>query len=207
MELMRLVITGTPGAGKTTLVQTASDIGVISTDRRATDSTAFIKPQTTVAFDFGRVVVGSSMELHVYGTPGQSRFNFMWDILIRRAHAYMLLVAAHRPSDIPQARQILAFMNERVQIPVVIGITHLDCVGACTPEEVMLRLGYTHDRHRPPMVAVDAGSKSSVNTALNISLLTILMERNKPNIGIGSTSAHRSTHASFPRERVGLTPP
>lgn len=203
MELMRLVITGTPGAGKSAFVRTASDIGVVDTDRKATDATANIKSQTTVAFDFGRVVIGSSMELHVYGTPGQSRFNFMWDILIRRAHAYMLLVAAHRPAEIPQARQILSFMSERVQIPVVIGITHLDCAGAYSPEEILLRMGFTHDRPRPPVVTVDATNKTSVNTALNILLLTLLMARNKP--FMGSTPSNMAPAQQKTRQRVGLT--
>ncbi|NJO41130.1 MAG: GTPase [Cyanobacteria bacterium CRU_2_1] len=205
MELMRLVITGTPGAGKTTFVQTVSDIGIVNTDRTATDATASLKPKTTVAFDFGRVSLGASMELHVYGTPGQARFNFMWDILIRRADAYMLLVAAHRPSDVSKANQILAFMNERVHIPVVIGITHLDCFGARSPEEIMNGLGYFDARNRPPMVMVDANSTNSVNRALNVLLLVLLMSRNKkhPETLIPNTSF--SPTLSKPKVELTLT--
>lgn len=202
MELMRLVITGTPGAGKTTFVRTVSDIGVIDTDRRATDGIASLKSQTTVAFDFGRVTIGGGMELHVYGTPGQSRFNFMWDILIRRAHVYMLLVAAHRPGDLSQAYEIQNFMNERVQIPVVIGITHLDCPGACSPEEVLLRLGYTDEANRPPAIAVDANSKASVNMALNVMLLSLLMARNQANQG---SFVPHPIRQRIPKQKVELT--
>jgi signal recognition particle receptor subunit beta len=202
MELMRLVITGTPGSGKSTFVRTVSNIEVIDTDRRATDGTAALKSRTTVAFDFGRVTIGSGMELHVYGTPGQSRFNFMWDILIRRAHAYMVLVAAHRPADLPHAHEILNFMNERAQIPVVLGITHLDCPGACSPEEVLLRLGYTDETHRPPTIAVDATSKASVNMALNVLLLSLLMARQQENQSTWKTPPIRQR---TPKQQVELT--
>ncbi|NJO41127.1 MAG: GTPase [Cyanobacteria bacterium CRU_2_1] len=208
MEPVRLVITGTPGVGKTTFVQTVSDIGIINTDRTATDATATMKSKTTVVFDFGRVSFGSGMELHVYGTPGQDRFNFMWDILIRRADAYMLLVAAHRLSDIPKANQILAFMNERVKIPVVIGITHLDCFDARSPEEIMIRLGYRDQKNCPPVVAVDANSKSSVNRALNVLLLALLVSRNQqpPETVIPNKSvAYADPKAS--RSKVGITFP
>jgi hypothetical protein len=179
MELMRLVVTGTPGAGKSSFVQAASQIKVIDTDKAATDDVTGIKPKTTVAFDFGRVTIGSEIELHVYGTPGQSRFNFMWDILISRAHAYLLLIAAHRPHDVPKARHIISFMNERVQIPMVIGLTHLDCPGACSAEEILLRLGYTSNEPHPSVLAVNASNKQSVHMALNIALLSILMSQGK----------------------------
>jgi signal recognition particle receptor subunit beta len=89
---MRLVVTGTVGAGKSTFIRSVSEIAVVDTDRRATDATAELKKKTTVAMDFGRLQFAPGMALHLYGTPGQSRFDFMWDILIRKAHAYILLV-------------------------------------------------------------------------------------------------------------------
>ncbi|NJP12085.1 MAG: GTPase [Leptolyngbyaceae cyanobacterium RU_5_1] len=176
MDILRLVVTGTPGAGKTTFVRSISDIGVVDTDRRATDETSELKPSTTVAFDYGHVAVASAFQLHVYGTPGQSRFNFMWDILIRRAHAYILLVAANRPQDFSKATDIIAYMDSRVNIPMVIGITHLDRLQACTSEEVMAGLGYTA-RNRPMSIGVNANNPDSVNHALNLSLLSLLLSQ------------------------------
>lgn len=198
MELMRLVVTGTPGAGKSSFVQAVSQIEVINTDKAATDDVTGIKPNTTIAFDFGRVRIGSKIELHVYGTPGQSRFNFMWDILISRAHAYLLLIAAHRPNDIPKARHIISFMDERVQIPMVIGLTHLDCAGACSAEEILLRLGYISNESRPPVLAVNATNKQSVNMALNIALLSILMSQGKQ-----QRQEQRSPHQSMQKIHKG----
>lgn len=176
MKTMRLVVAGTPGAGKSTFVRTISDIEVIDTDRSATDETALLKKRTTVAFDFGQVTLGSTMELQIYGTPGQARFNFMWDFLIKNAHTYILLVAAHRPSDLHYARQIHSFMSQRVQIPMLIGLTHTDCAGAVSPEEIMMRLGFANERNRPPIVKVNPNERSSVVEALLASMALLLVQ-------------------------------
>jgi hypothetical protein len=166
MESLRVVVTGTVGAGKSTFVRTASEIDVVEIERTATDETASLKETTTVAFDFGRLMVGSNMDLHIYGTPGQSRFDFMWDILIHGAHAYILLVAANHPDGFPYAREILCFMNQRAKVPMIIGLTHMDCSGSWSPEEVIKTLGYTDDQNRPPLVIVNPNERASVVESL-----------------------------------------
>jgi signal recognition particle receptor subunit beta len=178
MKITRLVVAGTPGAGKSTFVKSVSDIDVVDTDRTATDEISLLKKKTTVAFDFGRLAFGQNMELHIYGTPGQSRFSFMWDMLIRRADVYIVLVAAHRPNDFHYARQIISFMNQRVQIPMLIGLTHTDCSGACPQDEIMMRLGYMNDRNRPLIVTVNANERSSVIEALLASLAIFIARSN-----------------------------
>jgi signal recognition particle receptor subunit beta len=180
MKTLRLVVAGTPGAGKSTFVRTISDIEVVDTDRSATDKTALLKPKTTVAFDYGRFVFGSSVEVQIYGTPGQSRFNFMWDFLIQRAHTYILLVAAHRPNDFHYARQILLFMNQRVQIPMLIGITHSDCPGACSTNEIMNRLGFMNDKNRPPVLQINPTERGSVAEAVMASMALLVAQYNIP---------------------------
>lgn len=163
---MRLVVTGPVGAGKSTFIRSVSEIEVVDTDRQATDEAALLKPKTTVAFDFGRLQFGSDMALHIYGTPGQERFNFMWDMLISKAHAYVLLVAAHRPSEFRYARRVINYMNDRAQIPMIIGLTHIDCPGAWTEENVAIALGYVHEQTRPPVVSVNPTQTSSVAQVL-----------------------------------------
>jgi hypothetical protein len=86
----------------------------------------------------------------------------MWDILIRKAHAYILLVDAHRPSDFRLARKLLAFMKQRVQIPLVIGLTHMDCEGAWSEENVAIALGFVDEKNRPPFVILNANHRESV---------------------------------------------
>jgi len=166
MEIMRLVVTGSVGAGKSTFIRSISEIEAVDTDRQATDETAQMKQRTTVAMDFGRLQFGPDMALHIYGTPGQARFDFMWDILIRKAHAYILLVAAHRPNEFRYARRILSFMNQRQQIPMMIGITHMDCPGAWEEENIAIALGYVNEKNQPPIVRVNATETASVALAL-----------------------------------------
>jgi signal recognition particle receptor subunit beta len=70
MEIMRLVVTGKVGAGKSTFIPSVSKIEVVGTDTRATYETALLKQRTTVAFDFGRLQFALERALHLYGTPG-----------------------------------------------------------------------------------------------------------------------------------------
>jgi signal recognition particle receptor subunit beta len=197
MKTLRLVVAGTPGSGKSTFVRTISDIEVIDTDRNATDHTSLLKPKTTVAFDYGRFVFGSTLEVQIYGTPGQSRFNFMWDFLIQRAHTYILLVAAHRPNDFHYARQILLFMNQRVQIPMLIGITHSDCPGACTTDEIMSRLGFMNDKNRPPVLRVNPTERASVVEAVMASMALLVAQYNIPQ----STNKGEPTQLNQPKAK------
>jgi hypothetical protein len=166
MEIMRLVVTGPVGAGKSTFIRSVSEIEVVDTDRQATDETTLIKQKTTVAFDFGKLQFGPEMALHLYGTPGQSRFDFMWDILIRKAHAYMLLVAAHRPNEFRYARRILSFMNQRAHIPMIVGMTHIDLPGAWSIDNVALALGYVNQNQKPPIITVNPNEQQSVAEAV-----------------------------------------
>ena len=175
MEIMRLVVTGPVGAGKSTFIRSVSEIEAVDTDRIATDETAKLKQKTTVAFDFGRLQFGPDMALHVYGTPGQSRFDFMWDILINKAHAYMILVAAHRPNEFRYARKIISFMNQRAQIPMIIGLSHVDCEGAWATKNVAIALGFNDGRNCPPIVSVNPNESQSAAQAL-IALVQHLME-------------------------------
>ncbi len=166
MEILRIVVTGGVGAGKTSLISTISEIEVVDTDRKATDDIALLKEKTTVAMDFGRLTIAPNQSLHLYGTPGQSRFDYMWDILIAKAHAYILLVAAHRPHHFRYGRKLLKFLNQRVQIPYIIGLTHTDCSDAWEAEDVAIALGLEDEENRPPIITVNATDPTSVKEAL-----------------------------------------
>jgi uncharacterized protein len=166
MEIMNIVVTGTVGAGKTTFIRSVSEIEVVDTNRFATDEVANLKQNTTVPMDFGTLQFGDEMALHIYGTPGQVRFDLMWEISIERAHAYVLLIAAHRPSEFHHARRIMNFMNRRAHIPMMIGITHSDCEGAWKREDIALSLGYQDITQQPPIVLVNAEDGQSVAMSL-----------------------------------------
>ncbi|MBR8837210.1 MAG: ATP/GTP-binding protein [Stigonema ocellatum SAG 48.90 = DSM 106950] len=166
MDTLRIVVTGGVGSGKTSLIRTISEIEVVDTDKTATDEIGQIKAKTTVALDFGRLGIAPNQSLHLYGTPGQRRFEFMWEILIAKAHAYILLVDAHRPEHLRYGRRILNFINQRVQIPYLIGLTHTDCPGAWEAEDVAIALGLVDQLSRPQIMIVNATDRTSVIAAL-----------------------------------------
>ena len=162
MEILRLMVTGSVGAGKTSFIRTISEIDVVNTDKISTDEIATWKGTTTVALDFGRLNMNPEQAIHLYGTPGQLRFDFIWDMLIQKAQAYIFLVDAHRPQDFPYSRRILNFMNQRVEVPYLIGVTHSDCSDACKLEDIALALGFNSKNTQPPMMFVNATDKASI---------------------------------------------
>ena len=88
----KIIFTGPVGAGKTTAIASISDIKPIATDEYASDMTKSRKPQTTVAMDYGLIRLSDNERVHLYGTPGQERFDFMWDILTKGGIGLILLL-------------------------------------------------------------------------------------------------------------------
>ncbi len=78
---VKIVVTGSFSAGKTTLIRTISEITVLSTEQDITDDTRSRKAATTVAMDVGRITLDRDLVLYLFGTPGHERFDFMWEIL------------------------------------------------------------------------------------------------------------------------------
>ncbi|MGH8087570.1 MAG: GTP-binding protein, partial [Stenotrophomonas sp.] len=78
MTPIKFVVSGPVGAGKTTFIRTISQVEVVSTEEKSTEEIG--KTHTTVALDFGQMNLGDHV-LHLFGTPGQTRFDYMWDVL------------------------------------------------------------------------------------------------------------------------------
>jgi len=122
--VIKFVITGPFAAGKTTLVKTMSEIPVIGTETAVTDNTSSIKTNTTVSMDFGKLTLVDEdmiVELSLFGTPGQQRFNFMWDVLAEGMDGYVVLVDLSRPDSFEEAAGIIAHFARISDAPFVIG--------------------------------------------------------------------------------------
>ncbi len=161
-NLYKVVVTGPFNGGKTEFIRTISDIPIVSTEKRITDHHAAIKEETTVAMDYGHVRVGEDL-LHLYGTPGQTRFDFMWDILSKEMQAFILLIDSTDRASFMEARQLIRiFERKGHNIPYLIVANKQDLSNAISPEEIGKRLSLNNEKLVVPCVATDKQSVLNV---------------------------------------------
>jgi signal recognition particle receptor subunit beta len=169
---VKIVVTGPFAAGKTTLIRTISEITVLSTEKGITDETRSRKSDTTVAMDFGRITIDRDLVLYLFGTPGQDRFDFMWEILGEGMLGYVLLVDANREESLEEAVTILDAFRRMARVPFVVGLNRAE--GLDEHEEARIRKTLDLDPHIP-VVPCDATDRESVKAVL-LALLYAVVE-------------------------------
>lgn len=135
MSAYKIVVTGPFNSGKTQFIQTISEIPVVSTEKRITTEDRGIKAETTVAMDYGRVTLDGDT-LYLYGTPGQTRFDFMWEILSSEMNAFIVLVDATDPPSFPDAAELVALFSSFHTVPHLIVANKTDLEGAVSLMDV-----------------------------------------------------------------------
>lgn len=168
----KIVFTGSVGVGKTTAIQTMSDIPIVNTNEEASDTTKNRKSQTTVAMDYGRINVGKKEKIHLYGTPGQERFSFMWDILTKGALGLILLIDNTR--DNPQEDLKFythAFKDFIKEDNLVIGITRMDEIA--TPSINSYRKLLNQLAISAPVFTVDARERQDISALIQALLFSL----------------------------------
>ncbi|MHA6624720.1 GTP-binding protein [Pseudonocardia sichuanensis] len=164
---LKVLIAGGFGVGKTTLVRSLSEIPPLLTEQAMTAASIGVdeagavpdKQTTTVAMDFGRLTVDDSLILYLFGTPGQSRFWFMWDELARGSVGAVVLVDLRRIDDCFPA--IDYFENRR--LPFVVGVNRFPGADDYDEETVRDALALPADC---PLVWMDARDPRSSQDAL-----------------------------------------
>lgn len=134
MKPLKILITGAVGSGKTTLVATLSDIEPVRTDVESKETPR--KSFTTVGLDYGRLTVQDT-PVGLFGTPGQERFGYMWEVLGQGVDGIVLLVDASNASAVDDTDRLLDnLLGEQLAVlPLAVGITHTD-VDPAHPEQI-----------------------------------------------------------------------
>jgi len=140
-DIAKILITGPFNAGKTTLIQFVSDEQTSGKDVQATDALAQYKSMTTVGLDFGILHVDDELDVHLFGTPGQARFNFMWKILSKGALGTIFLIDSSSQRAIDEGKEMLKFYRNLSDMPIIIGATKRDLAGAKDINELGQELG------------------------------------------------------------------
>jgi len=173
MQTVKMVITGPFNSGKTEFIRSISEIDVVSTERKITSEAEKIKENTTVAMDFGRITVDDDLVLYLFGTPGQKRFDFMWEILSEGMLGFVVMVDSSRPETFREARSILETFRAYAPTPYIVAANKQDRPDAWSIEDIKIALRLDPKVKILPCVAPN---KDTVKTVLLELLYCILAE-------------------------------
>src|SRR5215212_1936760 len=173
MQTVKMVVTGPFNSGKTQFIQSVSEIDVVSTERKITSDAERVKENTTVAMDFGRITVDADLVLYLFGTPGQKRFDFMWEILSEGMLGFVVMVDSTRPETFREAKSILETFRAYAPTPYVVAANKQDHPDAWDINDLRIALRIEDGVKLLPCVAKD---KESVKNVLLELLYSILEE-------------------------------
>lgn len=156
----KIVFTGPPNSGKTTAIAALSDSAPVVTDVSNHDA-SLGKARTTVGMDYGVVSLGSGEQVRLFGTPGQKRFDFMWQILVRNAIGIAILIDNSQADPLAQLREFAESLAEPLRkTSCVVGIGRTESHPEPSLEafaDLMAELGHVF-----PVVPVDVRQREDV---------------------------------------------
>ncbi len=174
MQTVKMVITGPFSSGKTEFIRSISEIDVVTTERGISSETErVVKESTTVAMDFGRITVDDELVLYLFGTPGQRRFDFMWEILAEGMLGFVVMVDSTKPETFREAKSILETFRAYAPTPYVVAANKQDMKDAWNIDDLRIALRIEDGVKLLPCVASD---KETVKTVLLELLYSILEE-------------------------------
>lgn len=168
MQSLKIVVTGAYAAGKTQFISSISEIDVLDTEAAVQhEDELLLKDHTTVALDFGKITINPEFALYLFGTPGQERFDFMWEILAEGCIGYVVMVDSTRPAQLREAANVIRFFTEMTNVPFVVAANKQDDPTCLPVDYVRYRLGLPDHIPVLPCVATQRDSVKEV-------LLTLL---------------------------------
>ncbi|MCD4752780.1 MAG: ATP/GTP-binding protein [Anaerolineaceae bacterium] len=171
MQNVKIVVTGPFNAGKTQFIRSISEIDVVNTERKITSKSEQVKAQTTVAMDFGRITIDDELVLYIFGTPGQRRFDFMWEILSEGMLGFVVMVDSTRAETFRETRRILETFRAYAPTPYIVAANKQDLDNAWEIDDLRVALRLNDGVKLLPCIAND---KETVKKILIELLYTIL---------------------------------
>ena len=179
MDILKIVVTGAYAAGKTQFIQSISEIEVVSTEEAVSVAEELeLKSYTTVGLDFGTIKVNDDLSFFLFGTPGQERFDFMWDVLAEGCLGYVVMVDSTRPAHFKEAINVIQHFRQITNSPFVVVANKQDDETALPIDYIRYRLGVGDYVPVLPCVATD---RESVKMVLLTLLDQIFMLTEDPN--------------------------
>lgn len=170
-QSVKMVVTGPYSSGKTQFIRSISEIEVVATERKVTSEAEKIKDSTTVAMDFGRITIDNDLILYLFGTPGQRRFDFMWEILSEGMLGFVVMVDSSRPETFREAKSILEIFRAYAPTPYVVAANKQDHPDAWAVDDMRIALRLDPAIKLLPCVATKKDSVKSVLLELLYSIL------------------------------------
>jgi len=171
MQTVKVVVTGPFNAGKTEFIRSISEIDIVSTERKTSSESMRIRETTTVAMDFGRITVDDDLVLYLFGTPGQRRFDFMWEILSEGMLGFVVMVDSTRPETFREARSILETFRAYAPTPYVVTANKQDREDAWELNDMRIALRLEPKIKLLPCIALDKATVKNVLLELLYSIL------------------------------------
>lgn len=163
MENYKIVITGNYAAGKTQLIRSVSEIDIVDTEVPVYNSEELlVKNHTTVGLDFGTITIDSERKLYLFGTPGQERFDFMWDVLAEGCLGYIVMVDSCKPAQLEATAKLINHFAHLTTAPFIVAANKQDDVTALPPLYIHRRLRLPDDIPVVPCVATNPESARDV---------------------------------------------
>ena len=176
MNEYKILFTGAMGAGKTTAIGAVSETPPVVTDV-ANNDPSHTKARTTVGLDFGQFTLDNGDRIRLFGTPGQSRFDFLWKILSKNALGMVILADNSRPDPLADLRVFLeGFADDLAHLPAAIGVGRLAAHPAPSLDDYIDELA----RHALVLPVLDVDVRRRDDVILLIDTLLAQVEAGLP---------------------------
>ena len=184
---LKVVVTGPFDAGKSTLIRTISETTVLSTERPVSERAHGESGSTTVAMDFGRLTLPGDLALYLFGTPGQERFEFMWDILAEGMLGFVLVVdgSSLDEAEEAEAARIRHHFEDLADVPFVVAVNKIDGDPDQAVARVRASLGLAETAQVVPADVRDREDVKAVLVTLLREVLAQVQQRSGPRTGTG----------------------